>query len=303
MKPYAITWWRAVDDAKSPGLRFEWTGAELAEQLASPLPFAGPKKALPCIVPAAFGEGGRNEANVEAVHLLGLDFDTPTADPSGVVARIHDALGVEVFAYSTFSSEPAGYRLRALVPYDAPITGLEHRRSWAVAVRILARHGLEADRSCSDPCRALFVWAVPPSGAYFHAHVPGDPWPAVRAARIEADRLDRERERREREAAERAARRRDLGDVMERARRYLAKCEPAIQGANGSRATFLAAAKLLHGFDLEPDVVLDLMAAEYNPRCRPPWSEKELARKVTQAAERGRDFVRGSLLNAERKAS
>ena len=41
--------------------------------------------------------------------MLGLDLDEWQADPAAYVARASAALGgVEVFAYSTFSSEPGG---------------------------------------------------------------------------------------------------------------------------------------------------------------------------------------------------
>jgi hypothetical protein len=74
----------------------------------------------------------------------------------------------------------------------------------------------------------------------------------------------------------------------DRARHYLAKMDPAISGAGGHTATFRAATALVVGFGLDQEEALDLLYAEYNPRCRPPWSKKELSHKVRSALKAGR---------------
>jgi hypothetical protein len=38
------------------------------------------------------------------------------------------------------------------------------------------------------------------------------------------------------------------------------------------------------GFELDPEDARVMLMREYNPRCKPEWSEKEIARKVRQAA-------------------
>lgn len=72
-------------------------------------------------------------------------------------------------------------------------------------------------------------------------------------------------------------------DVETRAARYLAKCQPAVSGQNGHGQTIKVAVELGPGFDLPPDVAYRLLASEYNPRCEPPWSERELRHKVDEA--------------------
>ena len=74
---------------------------------------------------------------------------------------------------------------------------------------------------------------------------------------------------------------------LERARAYLAQCDPAISGQHGHNQTFKIACKLLHGFHLSAEIVFDLLDHEYNPRCIPPWSKKELLHKVQEAASKG----------------
>jgi putative DNA primase/helicase len=68
--------------------------------------------------------------------------------------------------------------------------------------------------------------------------------------------------------------------IEERARRYLAKCQPAISGQHGHDRTFAVACVVGPGFDLPPDVTFRLIWDDYNPRCVPPWSEKEVHHKV-----------------------
>ena len=72
--------------------------------------------------------------------------------------------------------------------------------------------------------------------------------------------------------------------VIDRARKYIAKCPPAISGQDGHGATFHVACVLVLGFCLDENSALVLMR-EYSERCNPPWSEKELVHKVRQAAK------------------
>lgn len=72
-----------------------------------------------------------------------------------------------------------------------------------------------------------------------------------------------------------------------RARAYAQSAAPAISGASGHTQTFSVAQHLL-GFGLDSYDVLDILRADYNPRCQPAWSEKELARKVDQAASKSK---------------
>lgn len=68
------------------------------------------------------------------------------------------------------------------------------------------------------------------------------------------------------------------------ARAALEKMAPAIQGQGGARATFIAALMLCKRFGLDESTVFDLLRTHYNPRCVPPWSERDLLRKARDAA-------------------
>jgi hypothetical protein len=75
----------------------------------------------------------------------------------------------------------------------------------------------------------------------------------------------------------------DLERRQKRARAYLETIAGSIQGQNGSRWLRKAACKLVGKFQLPRDVALDLLRADFNPRCRPPWSEWELSHAVDYA--------------------
>ncbi len=59
---------------------------------------------------------------------------------------------------------------------------------------------------------------------------------------------------------------------------------PAIAGSGGHSQTYAVATALVHGFGLDPAESLGILTNYYNPRCTPPWSDKELQHKVNQAA-------------------
>lgn len=75
------------------------------------------------------------------------------------------------------------------------------------------------------------------------------------------------------------------GDRVERCRKYLAKCPPAVAGAGGHRATYYAA-NVCNQFGLTRDEAMELMRWYSERMCDPPWSERELEHKVTDAYAR-----------------
>ena len=84
--------------------------------------------------------------------------------------------------------------------------------------------------------------------------------------------------------------------AFDRARRYLATIPPAIVGHHGDLQTFRVACRLIRGFALCDDEALVLLT-EWNARCRPPWSDRELMDKLSRARQYGREPV-GGLLEA-----
>lgn len=67
--------------------------------------------------------------------------------------------------------------------------------------------------------------------------------------------------------------------VRERARAYIAKLPPSIQGSRGSDALFAAATALVRGFSLPPEEAFPLLAEWNAAHAVPPWSVRELQYK------------------------
>jgi hypothetical protein len=83
--------------------------------------------------------------------------------------------------------------------------------------------------------------------------------------------------------------------VIDRARRYIAKCPPGISGQGGHNATYHVAAVLVNGFALSDVDAMGLML-EWNRWCEPRWSERELRHKVESATRATHRSPRGHLL-------
>lgn len=83
--------------------------------------------------------------------------------------------------------------------------------------------------------------------------------------------------------------------IYERARKYVAKLPPAISGSNGHGATFHAACVLVLGFGLPETEALEILR-DFNQRCQPQWSEKELLHKVQSAGKQSgeRNYLRNA---------
>lgn len=90
--------------------------------------------------------------------------------------------------------------------------------------------------------------------------------------------------------------------ITERASRYVARMDAAVSGSGGHDATFAVACALVHGFDLGEADAMAIMA-EYNLRCSPPWSERDLAYKLRSALGSSSPRGRGYLLGDHRGAS
>jgi hypothetical protein len=86
---------------------------------------------------------------------------------------------------------------------------------------------------------------------------------------------------------------------VSRARAYLAKMPPAVSGSGGHDALWAAVIAMMWGFDLDTETVRSLVVSDFNPRCDPPWDERELEHKLV-GAERAEKLERGYLLRSMR---
>lgn len=82
--------------------------------------------------------------------------------------------------------------------------------------------------------------------------------------------------------------------ALDRARAYMAKVPPAIEGSGGDAHTFSVCSTLARGFDLSDAECLEALR-QWNATCVPPWSEEDLAAKVSNARRYGTEAIRGRL--------
>jgi hypothetical protein len=85
-------------------------------------------------------------------------------------------------------------------------------------------------------------------------------------------------------------------DAKQRARRYLAAVRPAIVGKRGDQHTFKVCCRVVRGFALGNADALEVLM-EWNQHCQPPWTRKELERKIVHALLYGREPIGGLLTN------
>jgi hypothetical protein len=74
------------------------------------------------------------------------------------------------------------------------------------------------------------------------------------------------------------------GDLLKRASRYLDRCAPAVSGSGGHTITF-AVVRAVWAWTLKglPESTAWALLVDYNARCEPPWSDRELAHKWAEA--------------------
>jgi hypothetical protein len=75
-----------------------------------------------------------------------------------------------------------------------------------------------------------------------------------------------------------------VGETLEaRIIAYLATCDPAVSGQRGHDTTLRVACAIGPGFNLTANDAFRYLCDHYNGRCRPPWEERDLRRKVSEA--------------------
>lgn len=280
----AATYWPSLRSAQGQRFRTSWDA--LCRKLSTPR-VAADKHDVPGLSLATFLGDRRALANVERVYAVGLDFDQDLDWD----ALCHAFGDTAAFLHTTWQSTPAAPRARAFVLLSRPVTGPEYRVLYAHVAGILAGSGFVVDRAASDPSRLWFLPCIPPGGTYLH-RVCG--WRPMRVA----DEIPIPPPEAPPSPPPPSG---PVGDVEARAEKYLDRCDPAISGQGGHRTTFLVAQRLVRGFLLDEPTAYRLLA-RWNERCQPPWSEKELRRKLAQAARHGR-MAEGDLRDRPRRAS
>ena len=300
----AITYFPSLRNAQ--GKRQATTWPKLCEWLSKPV-IAPVKDEAGGLSIATYAGDRRALANVEAVYCLGIDLDHIDALS---VHTVHGAAVVEAhdwtalrrafnasasFVHTTWSSSLQHPRLRVFFLLSRPVSSEEYRRVYHATARILERGGCVVDRQASDPSRFWFRPSIAAEGRSFvfwtctgkpldvEAALAAVPAPAAAAAPPPSGPRVRP----------------TAGvDAYDRAKAYLEKCPGAVSGSGGHAQTFAIAQRMVRGFSLSTDDAYRLLC-EWNQRCVPPWSERDLRRKLQQAETQGR-MAEGDMLERQR---
>lgn len=222
---------------------------------------------------AEFDPALRAKENVRSVHMLVLDYDKGAR--WDVAVRLWSAS--DGLLYTTKSHSEGSARLRVVMPFARPVTVAEYDKLWAWAAARSQERECPVDGQCKDASRFWYDPTKPPGGWRAERFVGNTLDPDAILAHIERTQPKL--------TIARPPAFETNDEILKRARAYLAKKPPAIQGSHGSTALFNAVADMLVGFALSEADTESLITSEYNPRCDPPWDEKEIQHKIESCAK------------------
>lgn len=236
--------------------------------------------------PVLYEPPRRAKENIKQVFGLVLDYDK-SAVWDRVVALWGCFYGL---VYTTKSHNIDRHRVRAVLPLSRPVTAEEYDKLWIWADRQSRNVDLIPDGQAKDASRFWYEPTLPD----------GDTW---RAQRLTGNVLDVDATLPQVDTPQLRVVRPQMplstDARVTRARKYLEKIPGAVSGDGGHTQTFNAVAHVMYGFDLDADTTYSVIANDYNPRCDPPWSEKQLRHKIDSCAKQCKR-ERGYLLRDDR---
>jgi hypothetical protein len=284
-----ITFWQNLLETKNGS---EWTPGgwdPVFARLSETKPFRGAQE-HPGWSAARFEGQQRGLEFVREVFALCLDFDKGETI-RGVRQRLAGFFGI---IHTTRRHTAEAPRFRVVLPLSRPVTADEYTALW---IRFANWAG-SVDQAPKDPSRFWFLPGVTDGGP-FDAHrltgeaIDVDEWlsrpdPTPKPVVVQS------RQEPRRDAGS--------GDREARALAYLRRIDGAISGQDGSGQTWGAAIALARGFGLNESQTFSLLWSEHNPRCDPPWTEKELRHKARQAqnARVPLDYLYSAVLERDR---
>lgn len=233
-----------------------------------------------CWAPVRFREDYRSRANAIEASAIVLDVD------GGITRReLESAIPYAFVAHTTKRDRADHRRWRVVLPLPEPIAASDY----GYAVQHLGER-VPMDRASTVVSQPWRVPCLGEGGRYEAFERNGDVYtPTAHIATARAHERARQRMAQMAREDARAKAEADPSRMYDRACAYVDACEGAISGAGGHAQTFRVAAKLVHGFGLTQSEALRLLAERYNPRCEPPWRDRDLARKVESAARDARN--------------
>lgn len=267
-----ITYWPNLTDTQGS----EWHAPDwetVLDRLSKPREYQGDQQ-HPGWSPVRFSPCERSDENAREIYALCLDFDGGVTIEAAA-EHFAPLLGLIT---TTRKHTPDMPRLRVVLPLKRAASVFEYQEMWKRYAASVRRLGA-LDTSTRNPSRFWFLPGSKSKGEFRAERLAGtelldvDEWlakPDPTVARIVQRRpVDSNS---------------DQSKVIDRAVKYISRMPESIAGARGHDACWNVALALSCGFDLDEDTVFNLLATEYNPRCSPAWSEKELTHKARQAA-------------------
>lgn len=221
--------------------------------------------------PAVYDPPVRRLGNVKVVSALVLDYDSG----GGWDVIIAVWAGFDFVIYTTKSHAVGADRFRVVLRLARDVSVEEHGAIWRWAQDRSIVGGAVPDENAKDASRFWYAPTIPDKRDWRSSVGVGDCVDADTILRISAPAPLRPT----------APHCNDTGSArVRRARAYLEKIPGAVAGSGGHTATYHAVCTAMFGFDLNESETLQLIT-EYNLRCDPPWSERELAHKIASAAK------------------
>ncbi len=282
----SATFWNGLRDPQ--GKRFATTWARLVERLARTPRVSADKHAVPGLSLATFKGDRRALALVEQVFAVGIDLDE-SVRLSELRGKFRNSRS---FVHTTWSSTLDEPRCRVFLLLSRPVSADEYRRVYQAIATKCEDGGLVVDRAASDPSRFWFIPSVAAEDRSFVWWADDGPPVDVDAALAAVPPPATPTPPSPRPLASGGP------SAFDRAQKYLATIPGAISGSGGSAHTFMVAQRLVRGFALSIGDAFDLMA-QWNQTCSPPWSDRDLKRKLEQAAAQGR-MAEGDMLERRR---
>jgi hypothetical protein len=276
-----ITLWENLLNPVGREYGLSWD--ELAAKLTRRTEFQGQDE-HPGWSPAEFRDQKRELDTVTRVWALCLDWDGGDSE-SAITGRFGDLAQI---VHTTRKHTPEHPRFRQVLRLSRSVSPYEFAGLWR---RVAAVAG-DVDPSPKDCSRFWFLPGCPADAEFIGKSIDGesldvdewlarpDPTPVVQPLpRVNFN---------------------DPSRIEDRAIAYIAKMPEAISGSGGHPTTWNVALTLARGFSLGEERTFAILWNYYNPRCQPPWSERELRHKAKQAKNAHR-VPDGYLLNDDRE--
>lgn len=258
----------------------------LLEDISGMLSFreCADKEGVPLLCAAEFLPGEkRSIRGVKSINLMIMDIDDASEDAVKAMLAGIVTLGLQ-HAWHTTHSHVEGlkngfFKCRVILFPDRPIEPNEWLRFW-LYINQNVGDGL-LDEACKDPCRIYFLPSHSPAdkdSAHIEMH---------EGELLDVDGILADAPELANEAPAFPAPSEGLLASIQTSIRYklceahIHKCAPAIEGQHGDLRTFITA-HLSMDFALTKEEFMPLFL-EWNARCKPPWSEKDLEKKLDNA--------------------